>query len=132
MRGLLVEGGATAAAEFVAARLVDRVVAYPAPTLLDAGREVLAPVRVTDIGEAARLRIDSVAWSATTSDWRCACAVGAAVTLPEGCSLACLVPPGDQKAVTRTLPGAITCSSWPIWGSGTCRPAWRHRSGGSW
>ncbi|MFC9975610.1 bifunctional diaminohydroxyphosphoribosylaminopyrimidine deaminase/5-amino-6-(5-phosphoribosylamino)uracil reductase RibD [Spirillospora sp. NPDC127200] len=61
VRGLLVEGGATVAAGFVAAGLVDRVVAYLAPALLGAGREVLAPVGVTGIGEAVRLRIDSVA-----------------------------------------------------------------------
>jgi diaminohydroxyphosphoribosylaminopyrimidine deaminase/5-amino-6-(5-phosphoribosylamino)uracil reductase len=59
---LLVEGGARVAHEFVAARLVDRYVAYVAPALLggDDGSPVLAGVGAPSIGEALRGRFVSV------------------------------------------------------------------------
>lgn len=59
---LLVEGGARVAHDFVAARLVDRYVAYVAPALLggDDGSPVLAGVGAPSIAEALRGRFVSV------------------------------------------------------------------------
>jgi diaminohydroxyphosphoribosylaminopyrimidine deaminase/5-amino-6-(5-phosphoribosylamino)uracil reductase len=59
---LLVEGGARVAHDFVAARLVDRYVAYVAPALLggDDGSPVLTGVGAPSIGEALRGRFVSV------------------------------------------------------------------------
>jgi diaminohydroxyphosphoribosylaminopyrimidine deaminase/5-amino-6-(5-phosphoribosylamino)uracil reductase len=59
---LLVEGGAHVARDFVAARLVDRYVAYVAPALLggDDGAPVLAGVGAPSIAEALRGRFVSV------------------------------------------------------------------------
>jgi diaminohydroxyphosphoribosylaminopyrimidine deaminase/5-amino-6-(5-phosphoribosylamino)uracil reductase len=59
---LLVEGGARVAHDFVAARLVDRFVAYVAPALLGGGdgAPVLAGVGAPSIAEALRGRFVSV------------------------------------------------------------------------
>lgn len=54
-RSVLLEGGPTLAAAFVAAGLVDRVVGYLAPVLLGAGPAVLAEAGITTLGEAYRL-----------------------------------------------------------------------------
>ncbi|PZS28874.1 MAG: bifunctional diaminohydroxyphosphoribosylaminopyrimidine deaminase/5-amino-6-(5-phosphoribosylamino)uracil reductase RibD [Pseudonocardiales bacterium] len=60
VRHVLLEGGATLAGSFVAAGLVDRVVAYVAPALLGAGPAVLTGIGIATIGDAVRLRIDDV------------------------------------------------------------------------
>lgn len=57
---LLLEGGPTLAGAFVAAGLVDRVVAYLAPVLLGAGPAALAGGGITTIGAALRLEPDDV------------------------------------------------------------------------
>ncbi len=49
------EGGPTLAAAFLAAGLVDEVVAYVAPVLIGRGRHVLTDVGVTTIADAIRL-----------------------------------------------------------------------------
>jgi diaminohydroxyphosphoribosylaminopyrimidine deaminase / 5-amino-6-(5-phosphoribosylamino)uracil reductase len=56
----LLEGGPTLAGAFLAAGLVDRVVAYLAPTLLGAGAAALADAGVTTLAEAYHLDIDDV------------------------------------------------------------------------
>lgn len=61
VRSVLLEGGPRLAAAFVAAGLVDRVVAYLAPALLGAGKNAVEDVHVTTIGEAHRLRVEDVA-----------------------------------------------------------------------
>ena len=53
---VLLEGGPTLSAAFLAAGLVDEVVAYIAPTLLGAGPSVTADLGVTTISDAVRLR----------------------------------------------------------------------------
>ncbi|MFC5721646.1 bifunctional diaminohydroxyphosphoribosylaminopyrimidine deaminase/5-amino-6-(5-phosphoribosylamino)uracil reductase RibD [Streptomyces gamaensis] len=61
VRSVLLEGGARLAAEFAAAGLLDRVVAYVAPVLLGAtGRAVLDGFGAHTLTEALRLRLDTV------------------------------------------------------------------------
>lgn len=55
VRSVLLEGGAHLAGTFVAADLVDEVVAHLAPALLGAGRPVLEGAGITTITEALRL-----------------------------------------------------------------------------
>jgi diaminohydroxyphosphoribosylaminopyrimidine deaminase/5-amino-6-(5-phosphoribosylamino)uracil reductase len=55
------EGGPRLAASFVAAGLVDEVVAYVAPVLLGAGRPAVADLGITTISEALRLDLTDVA-----------------------------------------------------------------------
>jgi diaminohydroxyphosphoribosylaminopyrimidine deaminase/5-amino-6-(5-phosphoribosylamino)uracil reductase len=57
---VLLEGGATLAAAFVRAGLVDRIVGYHAPTLLGAGRSVIDDVGVATLADAVRLAVDEV------------------------------------------------------------------------
>ncbi|MCO6005766.1 bifunctional diaminohydroxyphosphoribosylaminopyrimidine deaminase/5-amino-6-(5-phosphoribosylamino)uracil reductase RibD [Actinoallomurus purpureus] len=57
---VLLEGGPTLAGSFLAAGLVDRVVAYLAPTLLGAGPAALGAAGVGTLAEAHRLHIDDV------------------------------------------------------------------------
>jgi diaminohydroxyphosphoribosylaminopyrimidine deaminase/5-amino-6-(5-phosphoribosylamino)uracil reductase len=57
---VLLEGGPTLAAAFVAAGLVDRVVAYLAPALLGAGAAAIGPLGVGTINDAVRLRLCEV------------------------------------------------------------------------
>lgn len=57
---VLLEGGPTLAGAFVAAGLVDRVVAYVAPVLLGAGPAVLGPAGITTVGAALRLTTQDV------------------------------------------------------------------------
>jgi len=60
VRHVLLEGGACLAGSFVRAGLVDRVVAYVAPTLLGDGQPALCGTRIGTIGSARRLRLDDV------------------------------------------------------------------------
>lgn len=60
VRIVLLEGGATLAAGFLQAGLVDRVVGYHAPALLGAGAPVLGDVGVTTMAAAHRLELDEV------------------------------------------------------------------------
>lgn len=60
VRSVLLEGGATLAASFVAADLVDEVVAHLAPALLGAGRPVLEDAGITTITQALRLTTTDV------------------------------------------------------------------------
>src|SRR5699024_9591060 len=55
LRSVLLEGGPRLAGSFLAAGLVDRVVAYLAPVLLGAGPAALAEAGVTTIAGAHRL-----------------------------------------------------------------------------
>ena len=57
---VLLEGGPTLAAAFLAAGLVDRIVAYLAPALLGAGPTVLSDFGAGTITEALRLRLVEV------------------------------------------------------------------------
>lgn len=57
---VLLEGGPTLAGSFLAAGLVDRVVAYLAPALFGAGPAALAAAGVGTLAEAHRLQIDDV------------------------------------------------------------------------
>ncbi|MEV5706996.1 bifunctional diaminohydroxyphosphoribosylaminopyrimidine deaminase/5-amino-6-(5-phosphoribosylamino)uracil reductase RibD [Actinoallomurus sp. NPDC052274] len=57
---VLLEGGPTLAGSFVAAGLVDRVVAYLAPRLLGAGPAALGDAGVATLAEAHHLEIDDV------------------------------------------------------------------------
>jgi diaminohydroxyphosphoribosylaminopyrimidine deaminase/5-amino-6-(5-phosphoribosylamino)uracil reductase len=57
---VLLEGGPTLAASFLAAGLVDRVVAYVAPALLGDGPPALAAIGVGTINDAVRLRLCEV------------------------------------------------------------------------
>ena len=57
---VLLEGGPTVAASFLAAGLVDRVVGYVAPALLGAGPSAVGDLGVGTIVEALRLRLDEV------------------------------------------------------------------------
>jgi diaminohydroxyphosphoribosylaminopyrimidine deaminase/5-amino-6-(5-phosphoribosylamino)uracil reductase len=54
---LLLEGGARLAAGFLAAGLVDRVMAYLAPALLGAGTPVIGDLGIRTIDDAKRLRL---------------------------------------------------------------------------
>lgn len=60
VRSVLLEGGPTLAGAFVAARLVDRVVAYLAPKLLGAGPAALGPAGMDTIGAALALDVEDV------------------------------------------------------------------------
>ncbi|WP_418276939.1 bifunctional diaminohydroxyphosphoribosylaminopyrimidine deaminase/5-amino-6-(5-phosphoribosylamino)uracil reductase RibD [Isoptericola jiangsuensis] len=60
-RHVLLEGGATLAAAFWRAGLVDEVVAYVAPVLLGAGTPAVADLGITTITGAARLDVTDVA-----------------------------------------------------------------------
>ncbi|WP_278237341.1 bifunctional diaminohydroxyphosphoribosylaminopyrimidine deaminase/5-amino-6-(5-phosphoribosylamino)uracil reductase RibD [Isoptericola sp. AK164] len=53
-RHVLLEGGATLAAAFLRAGLVDEIVAYVAPTLLGAGTAAVGDLGITTITDAAR------------------------------------------------------------------------------
>jgi diaminohydroxyphosphoribosylaminopyrimidine deaminase/5-amino-6-(5-phosphoribosylamino)uracil reductase len=57
---VLLEGGPTLAGAFVAAGLVDRVVAYLAPALLGGGPAALGDAGIETIGSALRLHIDAI------------------------------------------------------------------------
>lgn len=57
---VLLEGGPTLVAAFLAAGLVDRVVTYVAPALLGEGPSAVAPWGVGTISDALRLRLDDV------------------------------------------------------------------------
>jgi len=57
---VLIEGGATLAASFVAERLVDRVVGYHAPALLGAGPPVLGEAGISTLADALRLSVTDV------------------------------------------------------------------------
>lgn len=59
-RDVLVEGGATLAAGFLAAGLVDAIQAYVAPTLLGQGHAVLAQAVSETLSGAARFDLDRV------------------------------------------------------------------------
>jgi len=60
-RRVLLEGGATLAAAFVSAALVDDVVAYLAPKLLGSGLPAVADLGVASIGDAVMLTLQGVA-----------------------------------------------------------------------
>jgi diaminohydroxyphosphoribosylaminopyrimidine deaminase/5-amino-6-(5-phosphoribosylamino)uracil reductase len=57
---VLLEGGPTLAGAFVAAGMVDRVVAYVAPALLGAGPAALGDAGIETLGSALRLHVDAV------------------------------------------------------------------------
>ena len=57
---VLLEGGPTLAGAFVAAGMVDRVVAYVAPALLGAGPAALGDAGIETLRSALRLQIDAV------------------------------------------------------------------------
>ena len=60
LRHLFLEGGPTLAGGFLAAGLVDRVVAYLAPTVIGAGRSALDLPGVTTLTQAHQLRFDEI------------------------------------------------------------------------
>ena len=60
VRSVLLEGGARLAGSFVAADLLDEVVAHIAPALLGSGPSALADAGVTTIAEAVRLTVTDV------------------------------------------------------------------------
>lgn len=60
VRHVLVEGGPTVAGAFLAAGLVDEVVAYLAPALLGAGRNALETSAFPGIADAVRLELTDV------------------------------------------------------------------------
>ncbi|WP_298180629.1 bifunctional diaminohydroxyphosphoribosylaminopyrimidine deaminase/5-amino-6-(5-phosphoribosylamino)uracil reductase RibD [Saccharomonospora sp.] len=60
---VLLEGGPTLAGAFVAARRVDRIIAYVAPMLLGAGPAALGPAGVSTITEAHRWRVEGATMS---------------------------------------------------------------------
>ena len=55
VRGVFLEGGPTLAGSFVAAGLIDRVIAYIAPALLGAGRPGLVDAGITTMDDILRL-----------------------------------------------------------------------------
>lgn len=57
---VFLEGGPTLAAAFLAAGLVDEVVAYVAPMLLGAGRPAVGDLGLTTIADALHLHVDDV------------------------------------------------------------------------
>ncbi len=57
---VFLEGGPTLAAAFLAAGLVDEVVAYVAPMLLGAGRSAVGDLGLTTIADALHLHLDDV------------------------------------------------------------------------
>jgi len=60
-RAVLLEGGPTLAAAFLAAGYVDRVVGYLAPALLGAGPSLVGDLGITGIERALRLVVEDVA-----------------------------------------------------------------------
>ena len=60
VRHVLLEGGPTLAGAFLAAGLVDRVVAYLAPALLGAGPAALGDAGISTIADALRLDVVDV------------------------------------------------------------------------
>jgi diaminohydroxyphosphoribosylaminopyrimidine deaminase/5-amino-6-(5-phosphoribosylamino)uracil reductase len=61
VRSVLLEGGPTLAGSFLAAGLVDRVIAYLAPVLIGgAGRSAIEGAGATSIEEALRLRLEEL------------------------------------------------------------------------
>lgn len=58
-RHVFLEGGPTLAAAFVAAGLVDEIVAYLAPTLLGAGRNAVADLGIATLADALKFTIAS-------------------------------------------------------------------------
>jgi diaminohydroxyphosphoribosylaminopyrimidine deaminase/5-amino-6-(5-phosphoribosylamino)uracil reductase len=60
LRHLFLAGGPTRAGAFLQAGLVDRVVAYLAPTILGAGTAALVDPAVTTLAQAHRLRFDDI------------------------------------------------------------------------
>jgi diaminohydroxyphosphoribosylaminopyrimidine deaminase/5-amino-6-(5-phosphoribosylamino)uracil reductase len=54
VRGVFLEGGPTLAGSFVAAGLIDRVIAYIAPALLGAGRTGLVDAGITTMDDILR------------------------------------------------------------------------------
>lgn len=59
-RHVFLEGGPTLAAAFLAAGLIDEIVAYVAPALLGAGRSAVADLGIGTIADAFRPRVTSV------------------------------------------------------------------------
>ena len=57
---VFLEGGPTLARAFLAAGLVDEVVAYVAPMLLGAGTSAVADLGITTIADARHLHVDDV------------------------------------------------------------------------
>ncbi len=60
VRAVLLEGGPTLAAAFLAAGCVDRVVGYLAPALLGAGPTVVGDLGITGIAQTLRLVVEDV------------------------------------------------------------------------
>ena len=60
IRSLFVEGGPTLASAFLAAGLVDEVVAYVAPVLLGAGRSAVADLGIATMADARHLAVTDV------------------------------------------------------------------------
>ncbi|BEP16014.1 bifunctional diaminohydroxyphosphoribosylaminopyrimidine deaminase/5-amino-6-(5-phosphoribosylamino)uracil reductase RibD [Acidothermaceae bacterium B102] len=60
LQHLFLEGGPTLAGAFLRAGLVDRVVAYLAPTILGAGTPALVDPTVTTLTDARRFRFDDI------------------------------------------------------------------------
>lgn len=60
-RHVLLEGGPTLAAAFLAAGVVDEIVAYVAPVLLGAGRHAVADLGIGTIADARRFRVTDTA-----------------------------------------------------------------------
>jgi diaminohydroxyphosphoribosylaminopyrimidine deaminase/5-amino-6-(5-phosphoribosylamino)uracil reductase len=60
LRHLFLEGGPTLAGGFLAAGLVDKVVAYLAPLLLGGGRPALLDPAVTTLSKSHRMRFDDI------------------------------------------------------------------------
>jgi diaminohydroxyphosphoribosylaminopyrimidine deaminase / 5-amino-6-(5-phosphoribosylamino)uracil reductase len=57
VRSVLLEGGPTLAASFVAADAVDTVVGYLAPVLLGSGPQALSDAGISTLADALRLRM---------------------------------------------------------------------------
>ncbi len=57
---VLLEGGATLAAAFLRAGLVDEIVVYVAPLLLGSGRSAVADLGIATIGDALRPRVTDI------------------------------------------------------------------------
>lgn len=60
IRHLFVEGGPTVASAFIAAGLADELVVYLAPLLLGGDRLAIGDLGISTIGDAVRLRVDSI------------------------------------------------------------------------